>query len=1072
MGKQEISAIWQGCLSSPSFWMPDYFAPSAWLEHAPFAFWLVDALRPNRIVELGTHHGFSYLAFCEAVKRLSTETVCCAVDTWEGDEHSGKYSEDVIAELQAVHDPKYGAFSTLMRMTFEEAVHQFADGSIDLLHIDGRHRYEDVFQTFDTWKSKLSERAVVVFHDIYEFQEGFGVYKFWEQISETNPAFGFTHGHGLGILGYGAEQSDPLKRLFTCQKDAIQRNKIREAYAALGLSVRRKWDAQDLMLAVSQSEAIILERDKEVLSRDKLVNARDIEIVKQRHIIAELEVSRSKLLDDMQALSNSFKETEVRRDESERLRQENATKANVEELNRLYDELAAAKNEVVDTRKQLIRSESARVEIYRSRSWRLTAPIRSSIVQKIYRKLKRPVVALWRRLQSGVFLSQTQSEQFGSSSLSKSIATKGLLSNGQLIKLKKWLIVSGEPHTPGHHYRVEYHVSAGLLAGLEVNSATVENALALITSDTSVVLIWRAQWSEQLAAIYNAARKNSAVIIFDVDDLMFDAALANYTTIDGIRTAGVSEDVVAQHYDRVLRSLLQADFASAPTAFLAYQMRRFQKPAFVLPNGFTDQTLNRSRLAVRGRRLSKDEHIRIGYAGGTRTHQKDFAVVSKAVARVLRERPSARLVLFSHHGSSIVDISEFPELDQLDDQIEWRKFVSLEDLPTELARFDINLAPLQLGNPFCDAKSELKYFEAALVDVPTIASPTDSFARAISHGVSGILASTEDDWRQAIISLIDDPDTRRQIARSAFHDSLWRYGPEERASRLISVTAEICGDARSAADAFVADLRRPSGFQGGIQIPRYEIVFERDLLGPAEATVVIPLHNYENFVGEALDSVAAQTIADLHLVVVDDGSTDGSLDAALSWLQANHQRFGRVALARCVQNSGLALTRNIGFSIAETQFILPLDADNILLPCCVESCLDEIRCSAAAYVFPQIQRFGDDEVVIGQVPYAPRRFMSGNFVDAMALVRKATWAQVRGYDHIKFGYEDYDFWAKCAEAGLWGVAKPEILARYRVHGKSMSQTQTNSEKNKDVMFGNLEQKHPWTKFHRGPTAFD
>ena len=87
-------------LSPSAFWEPDCIVVSAWLEHAPFAFWLVDALRPNTIVELGTHGGFSYFAFCQAVKTLELDTQCHAVDNWKGDEHSGFYEEQVFTKVR------------------------------------------------------------------------------------------------------------------------------------------------------------------------------------------------------------------------------------------------------------------------------------------------------------------------------------------------------------------------------------------------------------------------------------------------------------------------------------------------------------------------------------------------------------------------------------------------------------------------------------------------------------------------------------------------------------------------------------------------------------------------------------------------------------------------------------------------------------------------------------------------------------------------------------------------------------------------------------------------------------
>src|SRR5205823_8328118 len=132
------------CISSASFWQPEHILPSAWYQHAPFAFWITEALRPEIFVELGTHHGFSYLVFCQAVQRVGTMTKCYAVDTWKGDTHAGFYDEDVFAKLNDIHEPRYSGFSRLVRSTFDEALPHFGDGTIDLLHIDGRHGYEDV----------------------------------------------------------------------------------------------------------------------------------------------------------------------------------------------------------------------------------------------------------------------------------------------------------------------------------------------------------------------------------------------------------------------------------------------------------------------------------------------------------------------------------------------------------------------------------------------------------------------------------------------------------------------------------------------------------------------------------------------------------------------------------------------------------------------------------------------------------------------------------------------------------------------------------------------------------------
>jgi hypothetical protein len=225
------------CVSPAAFDLPKYRVSSAWREHAPFAFWLVETHRPRVLVELGTHAGYSYLAFCQQVRRMNLSARCYAVDTWQGDEHAGFYGEDVLARLRRHHDSRYSEFSRLIRSTFDAAVGQFDDGSIDLLHIDGRHFYDDVRHDFETWRPKLSPRAIVLFHDTDVRERDFGVYRLWEQISAHAPHFEFKHGHGLGVLGCGPEASDfPL---FLAAGDEEATRRIRQFYSRLGSKFAR-----------------------------------------------------------------------------------------------------------------------------------------------------------------------------------------------------------------------------------------------------------------------------------------------------------------------------------------------------------------------------------------------------------------------------------------------------------------------------------------------------------------------------------------------------------------------------------------------------------------------------------------------------------------------------------------------------------------------------------------------------------------------------------------------------------------------------------------------------------------
>ena len=167
-----------------------------------------------------------------------------------------------------------------------------------------------------------------------------------------------------------------------------------------------------------------------------------------------------------------------------------------------------------------------------------------------------------------------------------------------------------------------------------------------------------------------------------------------------------------------------------------------------------------------------DGKLRIGYAAGTLTHQHDFAVVREVLVEILAKRDDVILTVVGQ-----LDLAEYPELAGLRDRIEIRPLVPHHELPNELARFDINIAPLEVGNPYCEAKSELKFFDAALVEVPTVASATASFRTAIRHGESGFVAETREQWIDALSGLLDDHRLRVRVGTLARSEALRSFGP-------------------------------------------------------------------------------------------------------------------------------------------------------------------------------------------------------------------------------------------------------------------------------------------------------
>jgi GT2 family glycosyltransferase len=191
----------------------DLSGKSAWVGHIPFAIWLIDFLKPATVVELGTHCGDSYFAFCQSAKKYSPKTRLFAVDTWQGDKHAGFYESDIYKRVNRINELKYKDNSTLIKQSFDEALKQFSVSSIDLLHIDGLHTYEAVKNDFESWFPKLSSDSVVLFHDTVVQRDDFGVYRFWNELKGKFPSINFTHSNGLGVLVTGSLENTKLQHL-------------------------------------------------------------------------------------------------------------------------------------------------------------------------------------------------------------------------------------------------------------------------------------------------------------------------------------------------------------------------------------------------------------------------------------------------------------------------------------------------------------------------------------------------------------------------------------------------------------------------------------------------------------------------------------------------------------------------------------------------------------------------------------------------------------------------------------------------------------------------------------------
>ncbi len=272
-----------GILEKVSTINTNFFCESAWLDHGPFMNWLIKEIQPRCFVELGSQFGYSYFAGCQAVLENRLPTKCFAVDTWEGDSQAGFYGDKEFAEVDQYNNSKYKDFSKLLRMKFNDAVKFFDSKSIDLLHIDGFHTYDAVSEDFNTWKDKLSENAIVLFHDIHEYRDDFGVHKFWKEIKEEFDTFEFFHEHGLGVLKFGDKPS-PIDFLFDKSNSIEDVDILRFIFKSAGASnsLKFKLDSKDEIIEMyyldsmrnlAKAEAVAAELANNKLAMDRLLHS-------------------------------------------------------------------------------------------------------------------------------------------------------------------------------------------------------------------------------------------------------------------------------------------------------------------------------------------------------------------------------------------------------------------------------------------------------------------------------------------------------------------------------------------------------------------------------------------------------------------------------------------------------------------------------------------------------------------------------------------------------------------------------------------------------------------------------
>lgn len=325
--------------------------------------------------------------------------------------------------------------------------------------------------------------------------------------------------------------------------------------------------------------------------------------------------------------------------------------------------------------------------------------------------------------------------------------------------------------------------------GFKVSVTMQDNPfLSVYSSKFKVFIFQRTIYTPSVAKLIAKIKRQKKEIIFDTDDLVFDAkyvqATDHYENMSYFEkkqyAKGVGEEILKDPYVEV---------CTTSTSFIASKLEEYGKRVFVVTNKLSDEWVVmaeellkkkcHSGLDPESRNISAgeteilnqvqdDQKIRIGYFSGTVGHNKDFTTISDALVEILEKYPQVELFI-----AGPLELED--KFNKYLIRIKRSFYVQREKHFANIASCDIILAPLETGDPFCDGKSELKFFEAGILKVPVAAVRNQTFSEAIIDGENGFLAVGREEWVEKLSQLIEKKELRQQIGEKARAKALADY---------------------------------------------------------------------------------------------------------------------------------------------------------------------------------------------------------------------------------------------------------------------------------------------------------
>ena len=260
-----------------------------WEGHRNFIYDFLNFVKPQRILELGSQYGCSLFAMAQSVKDHQLESEIKAVDFWKGDIGAPDAGEKVFSMVQKTVQKYYREVPIkLYQMGFDDARPDFQPESVDLIHIDGGHRYEDVDHDFNMWLPTLRKNGVILFHDVYSTIDR-GSCDHWQFIKQHfDVLFDFPHSCGLGVLFPKGDfwyqkliEADFFPYIHDVYIFKARANYVQERFDELAGLYEQRYQG------IEQQSKLIKERDETIAAQGKMLEERYDVIQQQSKMIAD-----------------------------------------------------------------------------------------------------------------------------------------------------------------------------------------------------------------------------------------------------------------------------------------------------------------------------------------------------------------------------------------------------------------------------------------------------------------------------------------------------------------------------------------------------------------------------------------------------------------------------------------------------------------------------------------------------------------------------------------------------------------------------------------------------------------